>query len=57
MIAAERSPFGATTGFQEADPELGIVPHAGGALPPGGLLLALSLAAGGSASWVVLETA
>ena len=56
VLAAERSPFGPTAGFQEADPELGIVPHAGGVLPPGGLLLALSLASGGSASWVVLET-
>jgi len=56
VLAAERHPFGPTPGFAEPDPELGIVPHGGGALPRGGLLLAGSLAAGGSAFWVVLET-
>ena len=56
VLAAQRLPFGPTAGFGEADPALNVVPHAGGPLPPGGLLLALSLAAGGAAAWVVLET-
>ena len=56
VLAAQRLPFGPTAGFDEADPALDVVPHGGGPLPPGGLLLALSLAAGGAAAWVVLET-
>jgi len=56
-LAAERRPFGPPVGFAEADPDLGIVPHAGGPLPPDGLVLALSLAAGGGASWALLEKA
>ena len=46
--------LGATAGFSEADPELGVVPHQGGRIG-GGRLLASSLAAGGAGAWVVLE--
>lgn len=53
-LAAGGGDFGATEGFAEPDPELGVVPHAGGRLL-GGRVLVSSLAAGGAAAWVVLE--
>jgi 3-oxoacyl-[acyl-carrier-protein] synthase II len=54
VLAVGGGDFGATAGFAEPDPELGIVPHAGGRLA-GGRVLVSSLAAGGAAGWVVLE--
>lgn len=57
ILAANGLPFGPTAGFRDADPELGIVPHDGSALPATGLTLATSLAAGGSAAWLLLESA
>jgi len=54
VLAAQGREFGATAGFGEPDPELGIVPHAGGELPAPKTVLASSLAAGGAAAWVVL---
>ncbi len=57
VLAAAGSPLGATPGFGEPDPELGIVPHDGSPLPPPDVVLATSLAAGGAAAWVVLGRA
>ena len=57
VLAAAGSPLGATPGFAELDPELGIVPHDGSPLPPPDVVLATSLAAGGAAAWVVLGRA
>jgi 3-oxoacyl-(acyl-carrier-protein) synthase len=57
VLAAAGSPLGPTSGFVEADPELGIVPHDGSPLEPPAVVLATSLAAGGAAAWVVLGRA
>jgi 3-oxoacyl-[acyl-carrier-protein] synthase II len=57
VLAAAGAPFGPTAGFEEADPELGIVPHDGSPLPPPTTVLVTSVAAGGAASWLVLEAA
>ena len=53
-LLAGGAELGATAGFAEADPALGVVPHQGGRIG-GGRLLASSLAAGGAGAWVVLE--
>jgi 3-oxoacyl-[acyl-carrier-protein] synthase II len=55
VLAAAGRPFGPTAGFAEPDPELGVVPHDGAPLPAPRRLLVTSLAAGGSAAWLVLE--
>ena len=55
ILAANGGEFGPTAGFEEVDPKLEIRPHAGGELSPAALTLVTSLAAGGSASWLVLE--
>lgn len=55
VLAARGEDLGPTAGFREPDPALGIVPHDGTPLPPTRRLLVSSLAAGGAASWVVLE--
>ena len=57
VLAAQGAPVGATDGFQEVDPELGIVPYDGSELPPASTTLVTSLASGGSASWLLLENA
>lgn len=57
VMAAAGSPLGPTAGFAEPDPELGIVPHDGSAIPPPATVLVTSLAAGGAAAWVVLGRA
>ncbi|HEX3130291.1 MAG TPA: beta-ketoacyl synthase N-terminal-like domain-containing protein [Thermoanaerobaculia bacterium] len=56
-VLSVRTPFGPTAGFEEADPELGLVPHDGSPLPPPSTVLVTSVAAGGAASWVVLGRA
>jgi 3-oxoacyl-[acyl-carrier-protein] synthase II len=56
VLAAAGGRFGPTHGFVEADPELGVVPHAGGALGRGRVLVS-SLAAGGAGAWLLLEGA
>lgn len=64
ILAASGTPFGPTAGFAEPDPELGILPiapiapiapHDGSPLPPPRTVLVTSLAAGGAASWLMLE--
>jgi 3-oxoacyl-[acyl-carrier-protein] synthase II len=55
VLAAGGGAFGPTAGFETADPELGITPHSGVPLPAPRAVLATSLAAGGAASWAVLE--
>jgi 3-oxoacyl-(acyl-carrier-protein) synthase len=55
VLAAGGAPFGPTFGFEEPDPELGIVPHDGFPLAPPSTVLVTSVAAGGAASWLVLE--
>ncbi len=57
VLAAGGAPFGPTFGFEEPDPELGIVPHDGSPLAPPSTVLVTSVAAGGAASWLVLEAA
>lgn len=54
VLAAAGAPFGPTAGFEEPDPELGIVPHDGSPLPPPSTVLVTSVAAGGAASWLIL---
>ncbi|MES1244382.1 MAG: beta-ketoacyl synthase N-terminal-like domain-containing protein [Acidobacteriota bacterium] len=51
------TPFGPTAGFQEPDPELGLVPHDGSPLPAPSTVLVTSVAAGGAVSWLVLGAA
>lgn len=55
VLAAAGAEFGPTAGFESFDPELRVIPHAGGPLPAWRRALVTSLAAGGSAAWVVLE--
>ncbi len=55
VLAASDQEFGATAGFSEPDPELGVVPHPGGPLPLSNVTLVTSLASGGAASWLLLE--
>jgi 3-oxoacyl-(acyl-carrier-protein) synthase len=55
VLAAEGATFGATAGFAEPDPELGVVPYDGRALAPPQRVLVTALAVGGAAAWMVLE--
>ncbi|HET9226942.1 MAG TPA: beta-ketoacyl synthase N-terminal-like domain-containing protein [Thermoanaerobaculia bacterium] len=57
VLAAAGAQFGPTVGFGQPDPELGVVPHDGSPLPPPSTVLVTSVAAGGAASWLVLEAA
>ncbi|MEA2560381.1 MAG: 3-oxoacyl-[acyl-carrier-protein] synthase [Acidobacteriota bacterium] len=57
VLAAAGAPFGPTFGFEEPDPELGVIPHDGSPLAPPLMVLVTSVAAGGAASWLVLEAA
>lgn len=54
VLAASGARLGPTAGFTEPDPELGVVPHDGSPLPPPGIALVTSLAAGGAAAWLLL---
>ncbi len=56
LLAVCGAPFGSTAGFSEPDPELGLVPHDGRPLAPPRRVLATGLAAGGAATWLVLES-
>jgi 3-oxoacyl-(acyl-carrier-protein) synthase len=53
VLAAGGARFGPTAGFDEPDPELGLVPYDGSPLPPPSTVLVTSLAAGGAAAWLV----
>jgi 3-oxoacyl-[acyl-carrier-protein] synthase II len=55
VLAAAGAPFGPVAGFGEPDPELGVVPHDGARLAAPSRVLVTSLAAGGAATWLVLE--
>ncbi len=55
LLALEGAVFAAPPGFAERDPELGVEPHGGGALPALRRVLVTSVAAGGAAAWLVLE--
>ena len=55
VLGATQPSAGPTVGFDEVDPELGVTPHRGGALPAPDLTLVTSLASGGAASWLLLE--
>ena len=57
VLAAAGDAAWPTAGFGEADPELAVVPHDGSPLPAPRRVLASALAAGGAASWLVLEAA
>ncbi len=54
-LAVAGGHFGPTVGFGDPDPDLGVVPWAGGTLAAGRVLVT-SLAAGGAAAWLVLES-
>lgn len=55
VLALLGVPFGPAA-FAEPDPELGVVPHDGSELPPPSRVLVTSVAAGGAAAWLLLET-
>jgi 3-oxoacyl-[acyl-carrier-protein] synthase II len=55
VLAAGEAEFGPTPGFLEPDPELGVIPHGDQPLSPAHRILVTSVAAGGAASWLVLE--
>jgi 3-oxoacyl-[acyl-carrier-protein] synthase II len=57
VLAARGAEIGPSPGFHNADPELGLTPHPGGPLAGCRHVLVTSLAAGGAASWLVLEAA
>ncbi|HYN19870.1 MAG TPA: beta-ketoacyl synthase N-terminal-like domain-containing protein [Thermoanaerobaculia bacterium] len=54
VLAAAGASFGPAAGFEESDPELGVVPHDGSRLAPPSTVLVTSVAVGGAASWLVL---
>ena len=54
LSVADRE-FGATGGFSEPDPAVGVIPHVGGPLPHADITLVTSLASGGAAAWLLLE--
>jgi 3-oxoacyl-[acyl-carrier-protein] synthase II len=55
LIAAQDAPFGPTAGFEEPDPEIGIIPHGGAPLRAPSRVLVVAMAAGGACAWLVLE--
>lgn len=55
VLAVAGGHFAPTPGFSVEDPAIGVRPHEGGALDPAAHLLALTLASGGSAAWVLLS--
>jgi minimal PKS ketosynthase (KS/KS alpha) len=57
VLAVSGAEFGPTAGFEVFDPEVRLVPHAGGPLPARPRVLVTSLAAGGAGAWAVLEGA
>lgn len=56
FLASRGARFGPTAGFAEPDPDLDLVPYDGRPLPPPRRVLATGLAAGGAATWLVLES-
>ena len=54
VLAASGAGFGATPGFEEEDPELGVRPHDGRALSPPRQVLVEATATGGATVWLVL---
>ncbi|HVS65595.1 MAG TPA: beta-ketoacyl synthase N-terminal-like domain-containing protein [Thermoanaerobaculia bacterium] len=57
LAALEGGHFGATPGFEQVDPELGLVPHDGRELEPPRRILLSVLSAGGAGAWLGLEGA
>ena len=55
VLAAAGRPFGVAPEFARPDAALAVAPHDGSPLSPPRRLLVSSLAAGGSAAWVILE--
>jgi 3-oxoacyl-[acyl-carrier-protein] synthase II len=55
VLAAAGAPAWATAGVTTPDPALGVVPHDGSPLPAARRVLVTALAAGGAASWLVLD--
>jgi len=57
VLATQALALGPCPTFDTADPEVPVVPYPGGSLSAPRRVLATSLAAGGAAAWVLLETA
>ena len=55
VLATEGAVFGRPAAFMTRDPELAVAPHDGGPLPAPQRVLVTSLAAGGAASFALLE--
>ena len=55
ILAAGGARIGSEGAFEEIDPELGVVPQTRGVPGEPGCILVTSLAAGGAASWLLLE--
>ena len=55
VLALSGAPFGRTPGFESPDPDLSLIPYDGRGLETPRRILATSFAAGGAASWAVLE--
>jgi 3-oxoacyl-[acyl-carrier-protein] synthase II len=55
VLAVEGASFGPTSGFEEPDPAMNLVPHDGAPLPPASRVLLTSAGSGGAAAWAVLE--
>ncbi len=55
VLALAGTGWGPTAGFEETDPELEVRPHDGSPLEPARRVLVSGLAAGGAASWLILE--
>lgn len=54
LLAASGEAPGPTAGFTEVDPELGLAPWTGGALPAPRVSLLTALASGGAAAWALV---
>jgi 3-oxoacyl-(acyl-carrier-protein) synthase len=54
VLAVSAREFASPTDFLP-DPDLGVIPHSTGPLPPAAITLVTSLASGGTASWLLLE--
>jgi hypothetical protein len=57
VLGAGAIDLAGVSGFEEADPEIGLHPFAGGSLASSSRCLLTTVATGGAASWLVLGEA